>query len=147
MITCTYRDKPMESVMSASRHLPALPFEQPDVLTVPPLLRRLQAERPITRVRTQAGDEAWHVARHAELKQLLGDSRLGRSHPDPEHAPRISDSILFGGPAENYETEATDHARMRVLLTPYFSARRMEALRPRVEALVDQLLAELAAMT
>jgi len=133
--------------MTASSRLPALPFEQPDVLTVPPLLRRLQAERPITRVRTQAGDEAWHVARYAELKQLLGDSRLGRSHPDPEHAPRISDSILFGGPAENYETEATDHARMRVLLTPYFSARRMEALRPRVEALVDQLLAELAAMT
>ncbi|HKF18042.1 MAG TPA: cytochrome P450, partial [Candidatus Dormibacteraeota bacterium] len=73
--------------MSASRRLPALPFEQPDVLTVPPLLRRLQAERPITRVRTQTGDEAWHVARYAELKQLLGDSRLGRSHPDPEHAP------------------------------------------------------------
>ena len=132
--------------MTESRPLPTLPFEQPDVLAVPPLLRRLQAERPITRVRTPTGDEAWHVARHAELKQLLGDSRLGRSHPDPEHAPRISDSILFGGPAENYETEDADHARMRALLTPYFSARRMEALRPRVEALVDELLEALAAM-
>lgn len=133
--------------MTASRPLPTLPFEQPDVLAVPPLLHRLQAERPITRVRTSTGDEAWHVARYAELKQLLGDARLGRSHPDPEHAPRISDSILFGGPAENYETEDADHTRMRALLTPYFSARRMEALRPRVEALVDELLDALAAMT
>jgi len=133
--------------MSASRTLPSLPFEQPDLLAMPPMLRRLQAERPITRVRTPTGDEAWHVARYSELKQLLGDSRVGRSHPDPEHAPRISDSVLFGGPAENYETEDADHARMRALLTPYFSARRMEALRPRVEVLVDELLAELAAMT
>lgn len=133
--------------MTASRPLPALPFEQPDALAVPPLLHRLQAERPITRVRTPTGDEAWYVARYSELKQLLGDSRLGRSHPDPEHAPRISDSVLFGGPAENYETEDADHARMRALLTPYFSARRMEALRPRVEALVDELLEALAAVT
>jgi pentalenolactone synthase len=133
--------------MTASRHLPALPFEQPNLLAVPPLLRRLQAECPMARVRTPAGDEAWHVTRYAELKQLLGDSRLGRSHPDPAHAPRISDSILFGGPSENYETEHADHERMRTLLTPFFSARRMNALRPRVEALVDELLDALAART
>jgi pentalenolactone synthase len=127
--------------------LPALPFEQPRPLTVAPLLRELQAERPITRVRTPAGDEAWLVTRYAEVKQLLGDSRLGRSHPDPEHAPRISDSILFGGPMESYETEHADHAQMRALLTPFFSAKRMQALRPQVEALVDQLLDALATQT
>ncbi len=131
--------------MTGSGHLPALPFEQPDLLTMPPLLRGLQAKAPVTRVRTATGDEAWHVTRHAELKRLLGDSRLGRSHPDPEHAPRISDSILFGGPGENYDTEHADHERMRALLTPFFSARRMNALRPRVEALVDGLLDALAA--
>jgi cytochrome P450 len=133
--------------MTASSHLPALPFEQPDLLAVPPLLRMLQAEAPITRVRTPTGDEAWHVTRYAELKQLLSDSRLGRSHPDPEHAPRISDSILFGGPGGNHDTEQADHERMRALLTPFFSARRMNALRPRVEALVDGLLDALVAAT
>lgn len=127
--------------------LPALPFEQPDPLTVPPLLRTLQAERPAIQVRTPAGDVAWLVTRHAEVKELLGDPRLGRSHPDPEHAPRISDSILFGGPMERYETEQADHAQMRALLTPFFSARRMQALRPRVEAQVDALLDTLATRT
>lgn len=132
--------------MTESRHLPALPFERHDVLGVPPLVRRLQAERSIVRVRTPTADEAWYVTRHAELRQLLGDSRLGRSHPDPAHAPRVNHSTLFGGPTENYETELADHAGMRALLTPYFSARRMEALRPRVEALADELLDRLAAM-
>ena len=124
--------------------LPSMPFAQPDLLTMSPAVRALQAQCPISRVRTLTGDEAWMVTRHAELKQLFGERRLGRSHPDPAHAARISDSILFGGPADNYETEEADDARMRSLLTPFFSARRMEALRPRVEALADGLIDALA---
>ena len=124
---------------------PSMPFAQPDLLTMSPEVRALQAECPVTRIRTLTGDEAWMVTRHAELKQLFGERRLGRSHPDPQRAARISDSILFGGPAHNYETEEADDARMRSLLTPFFSARRMEALRPRVEELADGLLDALAA--
>src|SRR5215467_1706317 len=127
------------------RMLPSMPFTQPDLLTMSPAVRALQARCPITRIRTLTGDEAWRVTRYAELKQLFGERRLGRSHPDPASAARISDSILFGGPADNYETEEAEDARMRSLLTPFFSARRMEALRPRVEALADALLDALAA--
>src|SRR5262245_14622306 len=133
--------------MTAPRPLPEMPFDQPTLLAAPPLVRQLQAECPIARVRTPVGDEAWMVLRYAEVKQLFGEARLGRSHPDPAHAARISDSILFGGPTDNYETEHADQARMRALLTPFFSARRMEALRPRVEALADQLLDALAERT
>jgi pentalenolactone synthase len=127
--------------------LPAMPFAQPDLLTMSPRVRALQAERPVARVRTLTGHEAWMVTRHAELKRLYGERRLGRSHPDPEHAARISDSILFGGPSNNYETEAADDAQLRALLTPFFSARRMEELRPRVEAICAGLLDALAAGT
>jgi cytochrome P450 len=127
--------------------LPALPFEQPRIIGVAPLLRALQERQPITRVRTPAGDTAWLVTRYAEVKELLGDRRLGRSHPDPERAPRISNSILFGGAMGDYETEDADRAQMRALLTPYFSAKRMRALRPRVEALTTELLEALAART
>jgi pentalenolactone synthase len=98
----------------------------------------------ITRVRTQVGDKAWLVLRYDLVKQLLADPRLGRSHPDPSRAPRISNSILFGGPMEAYETEQADHAQMRALLTPFFSARRMEELRPRVGTLIDRLLDAMA---
>src|SRR5215472_15843814 len=118
-----------EDIMNVSS-LPTLPFAQSGPLSVAPLLRALQAERPISRVRTPVGDEAWLVTRYSEVKELLADPRLGRSHPDPEHAPRFSDSILFGGPMESYETEQADHAQMRAWLTPFFSARRMQDLRP-----------------
>jgi cytochrome P450 len=132
--------------MTDTSTLPELPFEQPHALAFPPLLRKVQAERPIARVRTPAGDEVWLVTRYADVRQLLGDARLGRSHPDPDHAPRINDSII-SGPEGNFETEPEDHARMRHLMLPCFTARRIRALRPRVEALADQVLDALAART
>jgi pentalenolactone synthase len=52
--------------------------------------------------------------------------------------------VLFGGPSGDFETEHTDHARMRSLLQPHFSPKRMRELRPRVEALTATLLDELA---
>ena len=131
----------------AADQVPAMPFQQPGLLVISPQVRELQARSPIARVQTPVGDQAWMVVRHAELKQLFGDARLGRSHPDPKHAARISDSILFGGATDNYETEHADHVRMRALLTPFFSAKRMQALRPRVEALADQLFDEMAGST
>jgi pentalenolactone synthase len=136
-----------ETQMTDIPSLPTMPFAQQTSLTLAPLLRALQAERPITKVRTLAGSEAWLVTRHAEVKALFSDRRLGRSHPDPEHAPRISNAIFLGGPMGNYETEPSDHAQMRALLTPFFSAKRMAALRPRVFEMVDQFLDTLSART
>jgi cytochrome P450 len=120
--------------------LPMLPFARPSILDVPPLLLRLQAERPISRVRTPAGDPAWLVTRYADVKALFADRRLGRSHPDPERAPRFSNSAVLGGPTGDPETEAAQHARMRRALTPSFMAKRMNALRPGIQAIVDRVL-------
>src|SRR5215469_3269656 len=136
-----------EVAMTAAHQLPAMPFQQPGLLVMSPLVRELQARSPIARVQTPVGDQAWMVVRHAELKRLFGDARLGRSHRDPKNAARINDSILFGGATDNYETEHADHVRMRALLTPFFSAKRMHALRPRVEAIAAQLLDAMADRT
>ncbi|MGH3788484.1 MAG: cytochrome P450 [Pseudonocardiaceae bacterium] len=78
------------------------------------------------------------------MRDLLADPRLGRSHPNPGHPVRLTQPGLFGGPIPNPEGELADLHRMRKLLTPSLSARRLESLRPRVEAIVDELLDELA---
>ncbi|WP_020667575.1 cytochrome P450 [Amycolatopsis nigrescens] len=102
-------------------------------------------EPPIVRVRTQTGDHGWLVTRHAEVRQLLLDRRLGRTHPDPDNAPRAGEHPLLGATdLYEHETEWEEHAQMRTLLTPYFSAKRMRDLRPRVEAQVERLLDGLA---
>jgi pentalenolactone synthase len=98
----------------------------------------------VHRVRTPLGHEAWLVTDYGQVRRLLDDDRLGRSHPEPDRAARTGESALFGGPLGNFETEAADHARMRSLLQPHFSPRHLRALAPRVEALTTGLLNELA---
>jgi cytochrome P450 len=121
-----------------------LPLDQPCPLRPAPLLRELQALGPIHRIRTAVGDEGWLVTGYQQVRSLLDDDRLGRAHPDPANAARTGKSVLFGGPLGDFESEHADHARMRSLLQPHFSPKRMRALRPRVEALTTRLLDELA---
>jgi cytochrome P450 len=117
-----------------------LPFDRPGVLDVGPTFARLRGRHPVTRVLTPAGDPAWLVTGYDEAKQLFGSDRLGRSHPHPERASRISASGFMGGPTGNFATEKADHSRMRRLLVPAFSARRMRQLEDDVQTLTDDLL-------
>jgi cytochrome P450 len=126
--------------MTSTELAPQLPFDRPNVLDVAPLYAVLRAEAPITKVRTPAGDPAWLVTRYEEARALFGDSRLGRSHPHPSEAATVSDAAILSGPSGDYETEQTDHARMRALLVPAFSAKRMRLLADHVRELVDGCL-------
>jgi cytochrome P450 len=123
-----------------------LPFEQTCPLEAAPQLRALQSRGPIHMIRTATGDPAWLVTGYQDVQRLLADPRLGRSHPTPASAARTGESVLFGGPLGNYQTEEADHARMRSLLQPHFTPGRMRALRPRIDALTAGLLDRLAQM-
>lgn len=124
--------------------LAQLPFEQECPVASAPGLRALQARGAVHEVRTATGDQAWLVTGYAEVRRLLADPRLGRSHPDPGSAARTGESALFGGPLGNYESEDADHDRMRSLLQPHFTPGRMRALQPRVGELTAGLLDELS---
>src|SRR5258708_38991293 len=102
-----------------------LPFEQADPLQPAPQLQALQAQGPVHRVRTATGDPAWLVTGYDEVRRLLPDPRLGRSHPSPDTAARTGEAVLFGGPLGSYDTEDVDHGRMRALLQPHFTPKRM----------------------
>ncbi|MFO7400050.1 cytochrome P450 [Thermobispora bispora] len=124
--------------------LPRLPFERSDPLEVSPAYAELRATAPIAKVLTAAGDEAWLVTGYEEIRQIFADPRFGRSHPAPEDAPRLSNSALIGGPVGDYATEEEMHTKLRRLLAPAFSARRMAALSVRIQGLVDDLLGRMA---
>ncbi|MDA3626700.1 cytochrome P450 [Saccharopolyspora sp. WRP15-2] len=132
--------------MSVAAERLQLPFDRPNVLDLAPLYEVLRREAPVTPVTTPAGDPAWLVTRYDEVRELLGDKRLGRSHPEPERASRITTAAVQDGPTGTYESEEADHKRMRRLLTPAFSAKRMRMLSQHVQDLVDgyvdQLIAE-----
>jgi cytochrome P450 len=98
----------------------------------------------IRRVTTPVGDPAWLVMNYDDVKALLSDPRLGRSHAEPERAPRVSRSAFFGGPVNYPWAEGAGHAQFRRLVAPFFSARQMARLRPRITSIVTNLLEAMA---
>lgn len=99
----------------------------------------------VRRAVSQAGDPAWLITDYPLVRSLLGDARLASSHPEPERAPRVSDSVIQGGPMPESPTQAADHARMRRVLGGQFSPQRLAQLRPWMRAVVEDLLHDLVA--
>ncbi len=113
-----------------------------------PVYRRLRDEHPIL---WNPETNQWLVSRHADLNRLLRDRRLGRTYlhqathaefgrPEPPaaHAPfhELNDAGML-------DHEPPDHTRLRRLVLTAFTPRTVEAMRGRIQGIVDGLIDEL----
>ena len=108
-------------------------------------VRQLGAVHPVT---LADGHDAWLIVRHAEARAALSDPRLSKDM----QAALASDGAVVAeglpGPAfarHMLVVDPPDHTRLRRLVAAAFSVRRIEGLRPRVQAIVDDLLDGIAA--
>ncbi len=108
-------------------------------------VRRLGAVHEVT---LADGHPAWLVVGYDEAMAALNDGRLSKDM----HAALATGSDLVAeglpGPAfarHMLSVDPPDHTRLRRLVSAAFSPRRIEGLRPRVQAIVDDLLDGLAA--
>jgi nocardicin N-oxygenase len=113
-------------------------------LSMDPRYDQARSSGSLVRVRMPYGGEwAWLATGHAEAKIAMSDPRFSRSASARANAPRLlpepppDGSVLTMDPPE--------HTRLRKLVAKAFTARRVEALRPRVQQIVDGLLDEMAA--
>jgi hypothetical protein len=110
----------------------------------PPELKTHQEEGPLTRVRIEDGSTPWLVTRYDEQRTLLADPRVSSDITNPGYpspAPRPK-----GGPSVGFILmDDPEHARLRRMVTAPFTVKRVEALRPSVQKIVDDLIDELLA--
>lgn len=98
---------------------------------------------PITLAKLYDGREAWIVTGHTEARTLLADERLSAVRENP--AFPVPSARFAAIPLEQRRTPllgsdgAEHHAQRRILL-PRFTNKRVNELRPRIQALVDDLL-------
>jgi cytochrome P450 len=105
-----------------------------------PRYDRLREISPLIR----AEDGALVVTRYADCTTVVRDGRLGHTPPDmlafvglPDWAEHPALRQLF---TSMLAANPPDHTRLRRLVSSAFTARRVQALQPAVEAMVDGLL-------
>jgi cytochrome P450 len=113
----------------------------------PPELGRLRAEAPVSRARLWDGSTAWLVTRFADQREVLADSRFS-SDPTRDGYPHISagSSFMRRRSQTFMGMDDPEHDVYRRMLTQDFTIRRVQALRPRIQRIVDELIDELIAL-
>lgn len=121
----------------------------PDKLTWPlkrdgvdpiPRIAHVRSADPVHQLVTFLGIDVWVVTGDEEARELLSD-RTSYSTDIRPYMGKAGKSDIGGLGF----TDPPDHTRLRKLLTPEFTMRRLERLRPLVAATIDQQLDETAA--
>ncbi len=129
---------------------PEIPlYMRRDVLDPTPALAAARESASVQRITTAFGVPAVLVTRYGDVKNALADherfsNRKPRGWAGPE-APVLTDEgyekLTAGG---LLGMDPPDHQRLRRLLTPEFTVRRMKNLQPRVVEIVDEHLDAMA---
>ncbi|MEU5211546.1 cytochrome P450 [Streptomyces sp. NPDC020742] len=101
----------------------------------------LRAAGPLSQVTFYDGRRVWAVTGHAEARALLSDQRLSADRQNP----------AFPAPVERFAAirqvrtpligvDDPEHNTQRRMLIPSFSTKRVAAMRPEIQRIVDELL-------
>jgi cytochrome P450 len=108
----------------------------------PPAMMKLHAEEPVSRVRLWDGSVHWLVTRYEDQRALYGDQRLSVDTTRPGF-PYLNEAFretAAKNPPSFLNMDDPDHARIRRMVTGAFTVKRIEAMRPAVQRMTDDLI-------
>ncbi|MEV7232391.1 cytochrome P450 [Polymorphospora sp. NPDC051019] len=111
--------------------------------TTPAPVQAMWREAPVRQFTTESGRLAWLVTGMREVRAVLSDPRFSRAEARRLGAV-IGPAAIFKNPGIN-DLDPPEHTRLRRLVSGAFSARRMRALRPRIQRMTDELIASMIA--
>ncbi len=110
----------------------------------------LRAEGPAVRVELPGGVMAWSITRYGVIQALTSDPRISRDFR--RHWPGVAElpegwALAPIALQQNFlNAYGPDHRRLRRSVSPSFAPRRVEGMRPQVQATADRLVSALAAL-
>lgn len=123
-----------------------LPVEPPTgcPFDPPAAFGALRTEEPISRIALPDGSWAWLATRYSDIRAILGDTRF--SSDTTLHGYPLS-GMTGGGNTQNrgfIRMDPPEHTRLRRMVTREFMVKRVEALRPEIQRITDELCDEMA---
>ncbi|NYI85310.1 cytochrome P450 [Saccharopolyspora hordei] len=133
------RRKGLSSVLPAAALMPL----QRTGLDPVPALGETREREPVTRLPLPVSLNVWLVTGYDEAKAVLGDAK--RFSNDFTNLVGQAGVTAEDNPGGLGFTDPPAHTRLRKLLTPEFTMRRLARLTPEIEAIVEQQLDAMAA--
>jgi cytochrome P450 len=104
----------------------------------PPEYQQLREQAPVARVTMASGRPVWVLTRHSDIRAVLADPRFSSDWSRPGFpAPRQSQELASGFKFSLISMDPPEHGQVRRGVAGEFTFRRMQALRPQVQQLVD----------
>ncbi|MDP9849581.1 cytochrome P450 [Streptosporangium lutulentum] len=122
---------------------PDYPFRNPSALAPPQEWADLRQKCPVASIRLASGDEALLLTRYDDVKQVLSDPRFTRQL-DAADAARVTANEsggVFGG--SGMGVSGDEHRAWRQLVGRAFTAKRVIAMQPRIEAMAGRLVEQM----
>ncbi|MEV8631674.1 cytochrome P450 [Streptosporangium sp. NPDC051023] len=120
--------------------VPEYPFRSPGALEPSQEWAELREECPVAPIRLASGDEALLVTRYDDVRQVLANPRFTR-RLDADDAARVTANEsggVFGDSGMGINDD--NHRMWRQLVGKAFTAKRVIAMRPRIEAMAEHLV-------
>ncbi|WAP59797.1 cytochrome P450 [Streptomyces sp. S465] len=119
------------------------PIPSDTALGPPAEWARLRQRCPVAKVALPSGDEATLLTRYQDVRQVLSDPRFTRLL-NADDAARLTDSdsggVFNSSMARSLPQGGEGHQRWRRMVARWFTAKRMNALRPGIEAMAERLV-------
>ncbi|AVT34271.1 cytochrome P450 [Plantactinospora sp. BC1] len=120
---------------------PVLPLKRSCPYAPPAEHLRLQQQEPVARVTLPDGSTAWALSRLEDIRTMLTDPRFSSDRQrdgyplQPPGRPRAADErpVLIG-------LDPPEHGEARRAVVGEFTIKRMNAMRPRIQEIVDDCL-------
>ncbi|MCS7477659.1 cytochrome P450 [Umezawaea endophytica] len=113
----------------------------------PSAYEQIREEEPVSRVRLPDG-WAWVVSRHEDVRTVLNDRRFSADRQHPDFPALVKGEAASRRPDEErllIAMDAPEHGPARRAVLGEFTVRRLEALRPRIQEIVDERIDALLA--
>jgi cytochrome P450 len=127
-------------------HVPSYPMRRECPFDPPPELGRMQAENPVSRVRLWDGSHPWLITGYDDQRAVLADQRFSADVTRPGYPHVTAASAARRKYSRSFiSMDEPEHGRYRKMLTSTFMIKKVEALRPKIQRIVDGLIDDMLA--
>jgi cytochrome P450 len=98
---------------------------------------RLREEAPVSRVALPNGSDVWALTRHEDIRAMLTDPRFSSDRRNPGFPQLFGQRRATTVPPSLIGMDPPEHGQARRAVVGEFTVKRMAALRPRIQQIVD----------